>query len=94
MTRATASEIASLLYRTWYHQFGLSAAITLDRDKLFVSKFWQELFKKLNVHLRISTAFYPETDGSSERSNKIAIKALHHYLNIRQNDWSEHLIHV
>jgi len=42
----------------------------------------------------MSTAFYPETDGSSERSNKTTIEALRHYINTRQNDWSEHLIHV
>ena len=93
-TTATAPDIASLFYRTWYRRFGLPSAITSDRDKLFVSRFWQELFKKLNVHLRMSTAFHPETDGSSERSNKTAIEALRHYVNTRQNDWSEHLIHV
>ena len=59
-----------------------------------MSRFWEELFKKLNVHLHMSTAFYPETDGSSERSNKTAIEALQHYVNTRQNDLSEHLIHV
>jgi len=37
---ATALDIACLFYRTWYHQFGLPAAITLDRNKLFVSWFW------------------------------------------------------
>jgi len=42
----------------------------------------------------MSTAFHPETDGFSERSNKTAIEALYHYVNIRQNNWSEHLIHV
>jgi len=59
-----------------------------------MSRFWQGLFEKLNTHLRMSTAFHPETDGSSERSNKTAIEALHHYVNTRQNDWSQHLIHV
>jgi len=94
VTTATAPDIARLFYRTWYRQFGLLAAVTSDCNKLFVSRFWQELFKKLNVHLRMSTAFHPETDGSSERSNKTAIEALRHYVNTRQNDWSEHLIHV
>ena len=81
VTIATAPEIALLFYKTWYRWFGLPSAITSDRDKLFVSQFWQELFKKLNVHLRMSTAFHPETDGSSERSNKTAIEALRHYVN-------------
>jgi hypothetical protein len=62
---ATARNVADLFYRTWYRQFGLLAAITSDRNKLFTSGFWKELFKKIDVHLRMSTSFHPETDGSS-----------------------------
>ena len=94
VTMATAPDIARLFYRTWYRRFGLPTAITSDRDKLFVSRFWQELFKKLEVYLRMSTAFHPETDGSSEHSNKTVIEALYHYVNTHQNDWTKHLIYV
>jgi hypothetical protein len=93
-TTAKAHEVAELFYRTWYRQFGLPNAITSDRDKLFTSGFWKELFKKIDVHLRMSTSFHPETDGSSERSNKTAIESVRHYVSARQHDWSEHLIHV
>jgi len=78
VTTVTAPETALLFYKTRYRCFGLPSAIISDRDKLLVSLFWQELFKKLNVHLRMSTAFHPETDGSSEYSNKTAIEALRH----------------
>jgi uncharacterized protein YuzE len=91
---ATAQNVAELFYRTWYRQFGLPNAITSDRDKLFTSGFWKELFRKIAVHLRMSTSFHPETDGSSERSNKTAIESIRHYVSVRQHDWSEHLIHV
>ena len=94
VTIATAPDIVCLFYRTWYCRFGLPAAITSDRHKLFVSQFWQELCKKLNIHLRMSTAFHLKLDDSSEHSNKTAIEALRHYVNIYQNDWLEHLIHV
>ena len=82
-TIAKAPDIALLFYRTWYQRFELPAIITSDCDKLFISKFWQVLFKKLKVHLCMSTAYHPETDGSSERSNKTAIESLRHYINIR-----------
>ena len=42
----------------------------------------------------MSTSFHPETDGSSERSNKTVIESLRHYANVRQSDWADHLIHV
>jgi len=91
---ATAQDIADLVYRSWYRQFGLPRAIASDRDKLFTSKFWKELHKRIRIHLRMSTSYHPETDGSSERSNKTMIEALRHYVNLRQSDWADHLIHV
>ena len=42
----------------------------------------------------MSISFHPETDGSSEKSNKTMIEALRHYVNLRQSDWADHLIHV
>jgi len=63
-------------------------------NQLFVSCFWQELFKKLKVYLRMWTAFHPEMDSSSEHSNKTTMEALYHYINTHQNDWSNYLVHV
>jgi len=42
----------------------------------------------------MSTSFHPETDGSSEHSNKTMIEAIHHYVNLQHTDWVDHLIHV
>jgi len=91
---ATAQDIARLIYASWYRHFGLPKAITSDRDKLFTSNFWKELHKRIKVSLRMSTSYHPETDGSSERSNKTMIEALRHYVNLRHTDWADHLIHV
>ena len=91
---ATAPQIADVVYRSWYRQFGLPTAITSDRDKLFTSKFWTEMFKKIDVQLRMSTSYHPQTDGSTERANKTIIEALRNYVNNRQTDWVKHLIHV
>jgi len=91
---ATTADIAELVYRSWYHQFGLPKAMTSDRDKLFTSKFWKELHKQMRIDLHMSTSFHPETDGSSEKSNKTMIESLRHYVNLRQSDWADHLIHV
>jgi hypothetical protein len=74
--------------------FSLPHRIVSDRDSLFTSHFWQHLHRLLNIKLKMSTLFHPETYGSLERSNKTAIKALRHYVNRRQTDWMDHLIHV
>jgi hypothetical protein len=91
---ATATDIAELIHRSWYRHFGIPSAITSDRDKVFTSKFWKELLRILKVHPRMSTSRHPETDGSSERSNKTAIESLRHYVNARQSDWADHLIAI
>ncbi len=91
---ATASDIAFLVYNTWCRQFGLPQRIVSDRDKLFMSQFWKTLHKLLNIEIQSSTSYHPQTDGSSERSNKTIIQALRNYVNRRQTDWSKHLTHV
>ncbi|GKF80693.1 putative reverse transcriptase domain-containing protein, partial [Tanacetum coccineum] len=37
-------------------------------DSYFTSRFWQSLQSALGTQLDMSTAYYPETDGKSERT--------------------------
>jgi len=91
---ATARDIAQIVYESWYRLFGLPHSIVSDRDKLFTSHFWKELHRLLDIRIKMSTTAHPETDGSSERSNNTAIEALRSYVDRRQPDWMDHLIHV
>jgi len=91
---AIAPDMALLVYNTWCRQFGLPQRIISDRDKLFMSQFWKALHKLLGIEIQASTSYHPQTDGSSERSNKTVIQALRNYVNRRQTDWTKHLIHV
>ena len=91
---ATAKDIAELFHRTWFRQFGLPHSIVSDRDKLFLSHFWKELHRLLDIKLKMSTAYHPETDGSTERSNKTIIESIRQYINHRHTDWAVHLTHV
>ena len=63
----------------WAHRFfrrlqkidwGLPKQIISDRDRKFLSEFWKALFSKLGVKLLYSTAYHPQTDKSSERTNQ------------------------
>jgi hypothetical protein len=58
-----------------------------DRDKLFTSHFWQALTARLGVRYRLSTAFHPQTDGQTERTNQTLEQYLRCYVNYPQNDW-------
>jgi hypothetical protein len=66
----TAQDIAQLFLDHFYKFHGLPAVIVTDRDRIFTSVFWKELFKKLGVRMLMSTAYHPQTDGQTERVNQ------------------------
>src|SRR5438045_8945624 len=48
----------------------LVKVILSDRDRKFLSEFWSALFTRLGVQLLYSTAYHPQTDGQSEKTNQ------------------------
>ncbi|XP_019163484.1 PREDICTED: uncharacterized protein LOC109159828 [Ipomoea nil] len=66
----TAEIIANLFMENIYRLHGLPRSIISDRDKVFTSRFWQALFKNMQVQLNLSTAYHPQTDGQTERVNQ------------------------
>ena len=83
----SAEDFAQLFFDHWYCEHGLPLEFILDRDKLFVSKFWKTLTKTTGVKLGMSTAFHPETDGASERTNKTVNQCLRYHVTRNQKGW-------
>ena len=65
--------------------------IISDRDTRFTSHFWRELCDLLEIQQGLSTAFHPQSDGQTERVNRILEDMLRHYVNPLLDDWDEHL---
>lgn len=65
-----AITVAQLFMDHIFKLHGLPNAIVSDRDKLFISHLWQELFRVLGVSLHLSTAYHPQSDGQFERVNQ------------------------
>jgi hypothetical protein len=83
----TAAELAVVFFDNWYCENGLPLDIICDRDKLFVSHFWKALTKLTGVKLKMSSAYHPETDGSSECTNKTVNQMLRFHVKCNQQDW-------
>jgi hypothetical protein len=84
---STAEDLAYAFLRTVVSQHGLPEEIISDRDKLFISKFWQTLTTQLGTKSKLSTAFHPQTDGQTERTNQTLEQYLRCYVNYRQDNW-------
>ena len=83
----TVEDLALLFFNHCYCENGLPKDIISDRDKLFLSKFWTALHKLTGVKLKLSSSYHPETDGSSERSNKTINQCIRYHVRRNQNGW-------
>ena len=90
LATATLPQIAQKYFKHIYPWFGIPDKIISDRDPRFISHFGRGLAKELGVTQNVSTAFHPQTDGLTERTNQW----LEQYLRLvtaHQEDWSKWL---
>lgn len=83
----TAEHLAALFFDHWYCENGLPKEIVSYRDKLFLSKFWRALHKLTGIKLKMPSAYHPETDGASERTNKTINQCLRYYVDRNHKGW-------
>jgi hypothetical protein len=93
-TQVTAKELAKLFLDQVWKFHGLPNAIISDRDSKFVSRFWREVHRLLGTKLLMSTAYHPQTDGSSERAIRTVSSILRAFVSSDQTDWSDKLPQV
>jgi hypothetical protein len=84
-------EMAALYARHVFTRYSLPTKIISDCDPQFASKFTRELCKLLGIQQNISTAYHPQTDGQSKRSNQWLEQYLWFWVNERQDDWAQYL---
>ena len=86
-----AEGVAKQFLRHYVPHHWIPAAITSDRGTQFVNAFWKALCSRLGVTQRLSTAYHPETDGSTERANQELETYLRAFVAYKQEDWIDWL---
>jgi hypothetical protein len=51
--------------------YGVPKKIVSDQGTQFTSRFWQKLHESMDTKLNFSSAYHPQTDGQTERTNQI-----------------------
>ena len=83
-----ASELAQRFIQEVVQLHGLPETIVSDQDVKFTSKFWRKLHCMLGAKFLMSTAFHPQTDGTSERAIRNGVQILRAMVWPNQKDWT------
>lgn len=87
----TAEQLAEIFVRHIFRLHGLPRSIVSDRGTQFVAEFWRALCALLNIEVRLSTPYHPETNGQTERFNAVMEQYLRNYVTYLQDDWESWL---
>lgn len=81
----TATSVARLFFDNIFKLHGLPNTIVSDRDVIFMSFFWQELFLLQGTKQCFSSSYHPQSDGQTE----VVIRVLEMYLRWFTSDYSK-----
>ena len=84
---STAEACAAIFCREYQRLHGIPETIVSDRDVRFTSLFWQEFMKLQGCVHHLSSAFRPNTDGQTERTNRFIEDYIRNYVHAAQDNW-------
>ena len=91
VTECSAADVAFLFLNTVFKLHGAPQELVSDRDTRFTSAFWTEVCQLMQIKRSMSTAYHPQSDGQTERMNRVLEDMLRHYVSPNQTDWDKHL---
>jgi transposase InsO family protein len=89
--RMTTATLCYAIYKEVFSWAGLPASIVCERDSRLTATAMRAITKYLQIKLKLSTAYHPQTDGGSERFQSTLLQILGLFLNHHHSDWSEHI---
>jgi len=85
----TAEDAARLFITNVWQHHGTPSVLISDRDTRFIARFWKAFSATLQIQHRYSSAFHPQTDGQTERANRVIEEVLRHFLDGTHRNWEE-----
>jgi hypothetical protein len=66
----TVQKVAHIFMDNIHKLHGPPIVIITDRDRIFLSKLWTEIFTAMKISLHLFTAYHPESDGQTDRKSQ------------------------
>ena len=88
----TAQTVAQLFMELVRKLHDMLRSIISNRDPLFISKFWQALFRLSGTKLRMSFLYHPQTDGQTKVANRIIEQYLRAFVHRKPQSWGRFLL--
>jgi hypothetical protein len=85
----TAEDMSRLFLAHIFQYHGVPKVLISDRDPRFTSALWKAFCHHLGIEPRFSTAFHPETDGQTERTNRVLEEVLRHFIDGDHSNWED-----
>ena len=74
-------------FKMFFKLHGMLNTIVSDRNPIFTSNFWRELFNLQGVRLQMSSSYHPQSDGQTEVLNRCLENYLRCYACAQPKSW-------
>ena len=88
MQKIESQDVAWAFVREVYRHHSLPLSITSDRGPQFASAMWGDVCRLLGIRRNLSTAYHPQTDGTTERANSDIEVVVRVFCNNDQDNWA------
>lgn len=85
----SAKGFARKFIDTIYVNHGMPSTLISDRGAQWNNRFWAAVSKILGAQVCLSSSHHPETDGQTERMNRVLEDMLRNYIRPHQKNWDK-----
>ena len=75
----------------WVYVYGAPRYVLTENEQQIAATFLDEGCALLGLRHYLTTAYYPQTNGQTERFNWTLVQLLQHYVEEHQSDWDEYI---